>query len=284
LWLRLVRAEGLTDELFVYQNVNDSAEDTGGNLEVSEAWYQHFFVPEGLYLVAGKLDMSNYFDNNVAANDEEFQFLNSALVNSAAIAFPENGPGAMFGWIPEKWVQFSAGWAKSDAQWDDLDRNAFGIAEVDFRPMLLGLPGNYRFLVWTGKSEEEFEFDDAGGRGWGAGVSFDQMFNRSVVGFFRFAYADQDVFPVEASWSAGAQIFGYAWGRGEDFLGLAGAQTLISDEVELNDPETLLEAYYSIAVNQHLFLSPDLQVIANPGGNDESDTVAVLGAWAQLDF
>lgn len=279
------QGEGLSDEIFLYQNVNDSAEDTGGNFEVSEAWYQHYFMTERLYLLAGKLDMSNYFDNNVAANDEEFQFLNSALINSTAIAFPENGPGALIGWIPNKWLQFSVGWAKSDAQWDDLDRNAFGIAEVNFRPMLLGQPGNYRFLTWTGKPEEgEFELDDESDRGWGTGVSFDQMFGRSITGFFRFAYEDEDVFPVKASWSTGAQVFGYAWGREEDFFGLAVAQALISDEVEPNDSETLFEAYYSFAVNKHLFLSPDFQLIANPGGNDENDTLVVLGARAQLDF
>jgi hypothetical protein len=277
--------ESLSNDLFLYQNVNDSAEDTGGNFEVSEAWYQHYFVSERLYLAAGKLDMSNYFDNNVAANDEEFQFLNSALVNSTAIAFPENGPGAILGWIPNNWLELSAGWAKSDAQWEDLDQNVFGIAQVNFRPMMFELPGNYRFLAWTGEpEEEEFEFDDASDRGWGAGVSFDQMFSRSIIGFFRFAYADEDVYPVGASWSAGAQIFGYAWGREQDFLGLAVAQALISDEVEPDDPETLVEAYYSFAVNRHFFLSPDLQIISNPGGNEEADTVVVLGTRAQLDF
>jgi len=95
------QGEGLTDELSIlYQNVNDDANETESRLEITEGWYQHNFVPERVFVVAGKLDMTNYFDGNVVANDERFQFLNSALVNSIAVEFPDNGPGVVAAALP----------------------------------------------------------------------------------------------------------------------------------------------------------------------------------------
>lgn len=281
------QGEGLTDELsLLYQSINEDATENAGRFEVTEAWYQHYFVPEHLFLAAGKLDMSNYFDTNVVANDELFQFLNSALVNSIAIEFPEdNGPGAVVAAFPADWFEVLAGWAKSDAEWEDLDCDPFGIAEVNFRPLLWARPGNYRFYVWINESDKQ-RLDSTGstGQGWGAGISFDQMITDDLIGFLRAGLEDDDVYEVEGAWSIGAELRGTAWNRGDDVLGFAIAQALINDKIEPNDTETLFEAYYSIFVNEQFHLSPDIQIIDNPGGNSRNDALVVLGARAQVDF
>ena len=100
-------------------------------------------------------------------------------------------------------------------------------------------------------------------------------------------------FSLEHAWSAGIQIAGTIWGREDDILGLAVGQAMPSGKYKdagtnLNAKnEGHLEAYYNYIVNEHLTLTPDIQVIWNPYGKDASngdDTITVMGMKGQLDF
>src|SRR5581483_5192928 len=64
------------------------------DVKVREAWLLQQFWDDRLYLVGGKIDLTNYFDQNGVANDETTAFLNSSLVNNPLLAQPVNGPGA----------------------------------------------------------------------------------------------------------------------------------------------------------------------------------------------
>lgn len=59
---------------------------------------------------------------------------------------------------------------------------------------------------------------------------------------------------------------------------------MLNDKTKPDDTETLFETYYSIMVNEHLYVSPDIQVIDNPGGDSHNDTVFILGTRAQVSF
>lgn len=163
------QGEGLTDELeALFHGVNDDAGDSESGLEVTEAWYEHYFHDERLVLAVGKLDMTNYFDTNVVANDETTQFLNSGLVNSIAVEFPEdNGAGVRLSLYPSDWVEFDFGWAESDADWEDIANDSFGIAQINLKPNFAGKEGNYRFYVWmNGSDKEELDGGDSDEDGW----------------------------------------------------------------------------------------------------------------------
>jgi high affinity Mn2+ porin len=90
----------------------------------------------------------------------------------------------------------------------------------------------------------------------------------------------------------GLQISGSLWQREGDVLAVAFGQISPSDDYKkANDlrakSEQHLEAYYSLKVNEHLTLSPDIQVIRHPYGNDAvngDDTIVAGGMRAQLDF
>jgi len=285
--IEAAQGEGLTDELgSLYHSVNDDAGGTESRLEVTEAWYEHSFREGRVLLAAGKLDMTNYFDTNAVANDERFQFLNSAFVNSIAVEFPEdNGAGIRLAAYPSDWLGLGLGWAESDADWEDIANDGFAIAEVNLKPNFAGKEGNYRLYGWMNASDKEkLRGSGTHENGWGVGLSFDQKLTESLTAFLRAGYEDDDVYPVEATWSTGAQIQGTRWNRENDMLGFAVSQAILNDAVEPDDTETLLEAYYSIAVNEHLFVSPDIQIIDNPSGDNDNDTVFVLGARAQVNF
>ena len=281
------QGEGLTDELEgLFHGVNDDAGDSESSLEVTEAWYEHYFCEERVVLTVGKIDLSNYVDGNAVANDETIQFLNTGLVNSLAVEFPEdNGAGVRLGVYPADWIELNFGWAESDADWEDIFNDSFGIAEVNLKPGLLQREGNYRFYVWVnGSDKAELDGPDTDKDGWGLGVSFDQQLADILTVFLRAGYEGGDVYGVEGNWSAGAEVRGAMWNREYDVLGFAVSQAILSDKLDPNDTETLVEIYYSYAVSDQLFISPDIQIIDNPGGDGDNDILAVIGARAQVNF
>ncbi len=281
------QGEGLTDELGgLFHGVNDDAGDTESRLEVTEAWYEHNFCEETVALTVGKLDLTNYVDSNAVANNETTQFLNSGLVNSIAVDFPEdNGAGVHVALYPNDMVELNFGWAESDADWEDIFDDGFAIGEVNFKLNLLEREGNYRFYAWwNGSDHVELEGDDDDEDGWGVGMSLDQQLTDDITAFFRTGYADDDVYEVEATWSTGAEMCGTMWNREKDVVGLAVSQAFINDDVDPDDTETLYEAYYRIVVNEYLAISPDIQLIDNPGGDNSNDTVFVFGTRGQLTF
>lgn len=90
------------------------------------------------------------------------------------------------------------------------------------------------------------------------------------------------------AWSAGAQFTGSRWNRGEDFVGVAFGQNIpgssYGDAGNPDDAEGIVELYYSYKINEHLTLTPDIQVIANSLGDSEAGEIGVFGLRAQIDF
>src|SRR5262249_57945482 len=62
-------------------------------LNLRDAWLRTEVFSQKLSLIAGRLDLTNYFDHNAAANDETRQFLSDALVNNPALNLAVNGAG-----------------------------------------------------------------------------------------------------------------------------------------------------------------------------------------------
>lgn len=294
--------------------------DAGGDrsADVTELWYEHSFLDDRLVVVAGKIDLSAYFETNAYANDETYQFLNNALINSGNVPFPDNGLGIAFLATPCDWFYFGAGVA--DAQADGREtglRTAFhgeddffSIYEVGFTPTWdFGrgeLPGSYRFGVWYDPQRKERFFNDLGGRrrhiptrrdDAGFYLSLDQtvyLENPEVRGdtqglglFLRYSFARDDVNELDHFWSFGGQYQGLIPQRDADVLGLGVAQGHFSNRIALTgaDPtrETVIELYYNAEIFPWLHLSPDVQWLIDPGGADTRDAF-VAGLRLQMAF
>ncbi|MBL8384786.1 MAG: carbohydrate porin [Burkholderiales bacterium] len=97
---------------------------------------------------------------------------------------------------------------------------------------------------------------------------------------------------IDTSASAGAVLRGRAWGRAQDAVGVALARNGLSNDRRnylaagglgffIGDgrlnyrPETLVEAYYSLGVSRHLWLSFDWQHIRNPAYNADRGPVNI---------
>ena len=111
-----------------------------------------------------------------------------------------------------------------------------------------------------------------------------------------FAYTE-----VDASLNAGMQLSGVHWGRARDTLGVAavidtlsrnhrdylalgGSGFMLGDGALDYARERIVEAYYNVAVDEHLSFGPDLQLIRNPGYNRERGPARFIGMRAHVAF
>jgi len=308
--------DSIESELSVFSNVNRDAGDTGANVQVTEAWYEHYFLDQQFILTAGKLDATCYLDQNEYANDETTQFLGHIFRNSPNIEWPADNNLGIRGYLcvePIDFLEFELGYFEADGDWDDIFDHAFYMAQVNVKLADIfdidaeQWGGNYRFYWWiNGQHHTRFvdegdTTDDTKEMNYGFGLSFDQMITDVFGVFTRFGWQRPNVALIDGSatlecaWSAGAQMTGSYWNREDDVLAFAIGQAFPSKkwkDASSNNygaGEGHIEAYYKCQLNECLAISPDLQVIWNPNGVSKSsqgdnDAIFVYGVRAQVDF
>ncbi len=307
---------GYVGELF---SVNTDA--TGDRaIDVLEFWIEQSFLGEKLRVQVGKINLSNEFLTNAYANDETAQFLNYALVLPQQVPIPGDAwghLGAQAVFSPTDWLYLSAGVADAQADYRETGLNTafhgedyfFGIFEFGLTPTLSSTrgnhSGNYRFGVWYDPQPKP-EFFNANGIARripfqrddvGFYTSCDQLVfkengddddTQGIGVFLRYGFAHAEVNELEHFWSAGAQYKGLLPTRDEDVIGFGVAQGIVSRFVkrigETPHRETALELYYNIQVAPWLNISPDFQVILDPGGRGDGKDAFVAGLRVQASF
>jgi carbohydrate-selective porin OprB len=158
---------------------------------------------------------------------------------------------------------------------------------VTFSPFISGLQGNYRLYAWGATyAHDDLTSLNTTHRGWGIGVSLDQMVTPSIGLFARAAYQNKDVYAVDWFWSLGANFKGLIPTRSEDELGIGVAALLANDDLDESvadtgyllsgnneDTEWHLEAYYRIVLSKFFAISPDIQYVINPLGDTDNDNI-----------
>jgi len=292
---------GVEDELKVFSNVNRDADDSDSSVSVTEAWYEHYFKSVPVTLTFGKLDPTSYIDSNEYANDECAQFLGHVFRNSPVLGFPDDNTAGVRTLIePVDFLEIELTAMDANADWEDAFDNMFLAGQLNIKPSLLDRPGNYRFYGWI-NDNNHVQWGDAlktKEDGYGFGLSFDQEITDVLGLFARYGwqypevYADGSDFSLKQTWSAGLQITGSLWNRQNDIFGIAFGQVFPSEDYKKANnlkanPEEHLEAYYNIKVNDHLSVSPDLQVLWDPYGQDATngnETIVIGSVRAQVDF
>jgi porin len=271
-------------------------------MTLSEFFYQQVLFEGKLVFVAGKLWGARAFDTNMFANDETTQFMNLALRNYPMIGnfLPYTTLGAAVILNPTDWLSVLTAVADTDGSatrtgFDTAfhgDTNTSVIHEWDFTVKPFGQLGHQRVGMVTScknmpKLENPTETTDCN---LAAYYNFDQYLwkasensDRGVGVFGRFGWADKRVNPVEFFYSLGLSGKGLVPTRDRDTCGLGWYFGRAS--VDIPGPvsqENGIEMYYSIEVLRWLHISPDFQIICDPGGN--RDTALVGGLRFQMDL
>jgi high affinity Mn2+ porin len=288
---------------------------------LAEFWYQADiplpvggFKPnsrETLTVNFGKMDPFSFFDQNSVANDETRQFLASMFVHNALLDNPiaanigADGfgfsPGLRVAYTnerskPERWG-FSLGvfGAGESANFAAPFKEPFVIGQFETEHRFFaGLPGTYRFQLWRNGQAPTFVSGQTVAH-WGFGLGFDQRVHDAVTLFGRIGAAWGENLPFDQTASLGAELGGYYWDRSADALGIALGTNRTSQDFHTGSLaagygfvaqgwEQSAEVYYRFRIHDHFELSPDLQYIRNPAGNQGAQPVTVIGLRALLDY
>jgi carbohydrate-selective porin OprB len=292
------RGDGLDKFLPTFSVIDDNAGEPG-TVYLPKLFIQQDLFDRKLYCAAGRLDVSDWFDCNAAANSGDIQFLSTSLINNSAIPFPQKGMGAMVGFRPGDWVYLQAGAADARARSSKPDfRSVFSgnlqyfiINEVGFLPKIKQRSGNYRF-AWNCSLQDNERFDETGkeSHDWGFSFSFDQEITGRIILFLRYGWADKRVRKISSFWSTGAQVTGLIPGRKDDYLGFGVAQSIMGGDYrkasgdDASRTETLFEMYYNVVLHEYVRVSPVFQFILNPNATKHVENDVVLGGRLLIMF
>ena len=213
-------------------------------LNLREAWLRTEVFSQRLSLVAGRLDLTNYFDHNAAANDETRQFLSDALVNNPAVHLAVNGSGFAAIYDPKNGFNFKVGIQQSKTDALNLSQSMYSLGEVGYlaRPKGLG-EGNYRVWYRTDNSTDRYKT--------GYGVSLDQKLGvQQVTWFGRYGSAEADI-RRDRFYSGGLQFSNGAGFNPGDLWGVGYAHY----DTGLGPKERLMEGYYNFQISEKFRLS-----------------------------
>jgi len=214
------------------------------DISLREAWLRTELFGQRLAVTAGRLDLTNYFDHNIVANDETTQFLSDALVNNPALGLSENGVGLSLVFDAKNGLNFKAGFQQSNSSATSLSDSIFSLAEVGYLARPFGLSeGNYR--AW-------YRVDNSGGTGYrtGYGASIDQKIRQGVTLFGRYGASQADV-KRDHFYSGGVQFDNGMGIFPSDVWGVGYGQ----NDFQIGGKERLVEGYYRFSLTERLNLS-----------------------------
>ena len=281
-------------------------------------WYGQRFFKDKIELRFGKLlTPVDLFDTNVYAGNPWDQFMNSYL-NQNPTAPHRKAFGAYLKIKPTDLFYFST--AAIDADEPNANRcwstdvalhgpaHYIGFWEFGLTPSLKTpkgpLPGNYRVgFNYDPRPLPVFQPPTTPAVGLrshaddvGFYLSFDQLAwkenddpkDKQGLGLFcRYGFAHQDINRITNFYSIGASYTGLIPKRDKDVLAFGMADADLSHKLRhdvnpLADREAVYEVYYGIQVTPWCIISPDFQLIVNPGGNRDAHDSLVGGIRAKI--
>ncbi len=250
-----------------------------GNIYLGKAYFQQELQLGENRAIGrvGVIDLADFFDTNLFANNESRQFLNSAFVNSPGYKTGFSAPGFMgeyYRKTDRDWltgVVLRAGYAVSRT--DRAFTSPIWNTEIEANTLYRGLRGNWRAGFTTG------HVAGVGGL-HGYHLSGDHWISQRVGVFGRYAFSNAgagslSLSPVRQSYGGGVQWRFVRQNDRTSAYAIAFSQAFPIDRTLSS--ERVFETYYRWQVTRNFSLSPDLQFILGSGGRTQKGTQLVLG-------
>ncbi|GJQ20423.1 MAG: hypothetical protein HBSIN02_07780 [Bacteroidia bacterium] len=199
-----IGGNGPNQHIPTFTSINGDAQSTQDNdgfdhLLVNEAWLEFSLWNDNVTATVGKIDLTNYFDNNSLANDETSQFISAAFVNSAALPAPGSTPGIRIRLSMFSRLYIQLGISKVDNSGNDILAGLMKIGGAGFK------------LFPESQNEANlrvYGYLHPSNNGGGYGVSFDQNVVVGVSIFSRWNRNGSNLatwYPIREAWSAGTR-------------------------------------------------------------------------------
>lgn len=276
--------------------------------QVAEVYYEQWFLDRSLRVKLGKMDALTDFAGPAVVGDGIHSANAYSPTNFVLPLYPNPAAGVLLAVAPTPDWTFKAG-LYDGAGWTGVDTGSrwpktffgspsdtFLVGQVDCRWALgrTQLAGGFNVGAWYHSGT--FERPAVGGEqaaAVGTFASFDQELDHSDEGghvssttvVLQAGVAEADVAPYDLHGAAGVCWKGPFRARPDDSLGLYASWLHFGDDPAFTETsETAFEAYYRWSIRDGVVLEPDLQYIANPGGDASVDDAVVFALRLQLDF
>lgn len=243
-------------------------------LHVLEAWGEFTLFKEIFTITVGKIDLTNYFDNNASANDETMQFISGSFINNSSFAVPSNSPGFRLRTTILNRYHLQFGISSQDNAGVRLFNDLYKIASLGFTfAPGSGFESNIRIYAYQ---------VPVAGNDHGFGVSLDKVFFNKFNVFGRYGLnhdAVADYWGIKSSWSAGLR-FVESINKQPLAIGVAYGEN--SAAINNLEKEKITELYIRRQLNKWVHISPHFQYIWNRKGTNED--LAVFGIRTHFNF
>ena len=289
----------LGDKLFANLNtIADNSDDLQTDFDkafwLAEAYYAHELFDGKLTFVVGKTEPVVFIDNNAFANNPSSQFVGKPFVNNPilngedqlapivaasispidSISITALAVSSSFPYTPDETMQKGI--------YDRVFDQPLFAAQFAYSPKFGEMKGNYRLYFWDATYDHINGAGDTSSDGLGVGLSLDQQVTEWLGLFARIAYSDKNAYDVDWFWSAGANLKGLIPSRDKDELGIgiAGLKGTVGPDNDGTEFHT--EVYYRIVLTENFAVSPDIQYVTNPLGNNHND--GVFAGMVRVEF
>jgi len=268
-----------------------------------------------IYFTAGKIDPFVFFDQNASADDESTKFLNNVFVHNPLLDSGGDIRADRYGFAPGAIVKYENSqqkggeWALSlgvfgsgpGANFSGSQSRPLFIAQAETAMRINYLPGTYRVYLW--RQGRASNYDQVERRHAGLGASVDQKVGDHLTAFGRYGHQLKGKSRFDRALTLGMELDGSGWSRAADSVGVAFGALRTGTDFRNDSPtidangdgtpdfgyqasgaEKQLELYYRYKLNGNVELTPDFQMIRQPGGNAAAGTVKVFGLRAKVGF
>ncbi len=268
---------------------------TGGHADVygsngffiPELALMHYFAEGKACLIAGMVNLTNYFDAVGIANDSFSHFVNTGFVNSCILPLTDSNLGAVIQYAPDERNYLMAAISRSDA----------AMGDNPFRPAGSGyaLVGEYGHRFADERTTLRLtpfyqSVDESDGRhdrvGLSAGIEYSPCDRLST--YARAGLATRQALGGTFEFSCGAQWQPFT-GREDDFVGISWGIFKHRNAREYGEPtahhrEQVLELMYSWQLCEHAKVVPHIQYIHNPAYRSDTNDAALIGVQTVFSF
>lgn len=255
------------------------------DLVIPEVALMHYFNGSRACIIAGMVNMTNYFDAVGIANDSFHSFTNGGFVNSTVLALPDANLGAVLQveLSPKSYAMIGA-----SRETTSYGYNPFTTGGSSY--MIVGEYGHTILddaaTIRLNPFYRQVEDGDKNRRNAGIAASIEYTLSDGLTVFARSGFGAKQDLGNAFDFSCGANVRILPW-REDDFLGIAfgvfkGTNT--PDEPTASNREYVTEVMYSYQVNEWLKLVPHFQYIADPAYREDGGSEVLAGFQAVLSF
>lgn len=311
---KLLGAQGYKLHLYGLGNHGDAPTDIVGdsfstsNIQAPEAFklYQAYLsknIDDRFSVALGVQDLNSQF----YASDTPGVFINSAFGISPSVSqtglngpsiFPVAALALVFNYDSPSQFYFRSGVFNAQAGDPDQTRGTHFTNKTDEGYLYIweighdkGEASTFKYGVggWHyTKDADAIDGSASASRNWGLYLILDKNINDKFSVFARHGMSAERVNMFASATEVGATYLGLIKPRPNDTLGLGVATSTISQGyVSANDStksETAFELLYRFQFGHGIAVTPDLQVIANPGAVKGADTATVGTLRIELKF